>query len=469
MNFNGGGWHKVMRIRELTLLSSLLVSGNVAEAVVFADTPDPLHNTTTPGDNSGWQYEGDVGFLGTPVAPYFYITAKHFGGSVGQVFNFHGDSYTTIGYYETLFRDLDHELVTRHHTTNAPDGYTDTLTTGTATDLRIWEVDHAKPFPAFSPLSSGVADMGATATVHGGGAERGDEVTVNSELKGWLWGGSNYRQRWGRNDVAGTVDGGADYGEVLFCNFDKPGIPDECDLSTGDSGGGLFVLENGLWRLAGINLGADSPFRDGPTGAVIYAALYDKGGLEEYSEPPPTWTSVAEQPANIPTKFYCSRISASLPWILSVTGQDGSLAPESYTAWQRLYFTPAEIGTPATTGPLADFDGDGIGNLLEFALNLDPFFNESVTMLPNTGLRGLPWIGVETDHVTLEFVRRTSGSGSGLTYTPQFSSGLDDWEDVGTETVVAINPRWERVKIVDPVTTGSAAKRFARVKVGLAD
>jgi hypothetical protein len=433
-----------MEVRGLIVFSALLALR--AEAVVFSDTPDPLHNTTTPGDNSGWQYEGDVdGFLGVPIAPHFYITAKHLGGSVGQVFHFHGDDYVTIGFHDS-----------------PPTEASDT------TDLRIWEVEHAKPFPTYSPLSTGVADLGATATVLGGGAQRGDAVSVSSELKGWEWGTTNYRERWGRNVVAGTVNGGADLGELLQCDFDQPGIVDECHLSVGDSGGGLFVLENGLWRLAGINFAVDGPFRTDPMADGFMAALFDAGGLE-YLNGPDDWVSLPEQAENISSSFYCSRISASLPWILSVTGQDGSLAPESYSAWQRLYFTPAEIGNPATTGPLADFDGDGIGNLLEFALNLDPSFNELATMLPNTGLRGLPLVAVESDHLTLEFVRRTSASGSGLTYTPQFSSDLDDWQVLGSETVVAINPRWERVKIVDPITTGSASKRFARVKVGLAD
>ena len=432
-----------MKLRAMILLLALLTVR--VQAVIFADTPDPLHNTTTPGDNSGWQYEGDVaGFLGVPIAPHFYITAKHIGGSVGQVFNFHGDSYITIAYHDS-----------------PPTAASDT------TDLRIWEVEHTKPFPTYAPLSTGVADLGATATIYGGGAQRGDSVSVSAELKGWKWGEINYRERWGRNIVTGTVDGGDDLGELLFCDFDQPGIVDECHLSVGDSGGGLFVLENGLWRLAGINFAVDGPFRTDPMGASFMAALFDAAGLEYANGP--SWVSLPEQAENIPSSFYCSRISASLPWILSVTGHDGSLALENYSAWQRLYFTPAEIGNPATTGPLADFDGDGIGNLLEFALNLDPSFNERVTLLPNTGLRGLPWIGVETDHLTLEFVRRTSGSGAGLTYTAQFSSDMIDWQNLGSETVVSINPRWERVKIVDPMTTNSTNKRFARVRCELAE
>ena len=51
------------------------------------------------------------------------------------------------------------------------------------------------------------------------------------------------------------------YGELLYCDFDNPGMADECHLSVGDSGGGMFVLENGLWRLAGIHLAVDGPFR----------------------------------------------------------------------------------------------------------------------------------------------------------------------------------------------------------------
>jgi hypothetical protein len=460
----------VMKVRGLILLSALLALP--AEGVVFSDTADPSHNTTTPGDNSGWQYEGSVaGYLGVPIAPHFYITAKHIaGGYVGQDFDFHGDTYKTIGYYETVISN--DVLVTRHYTTNTPGDYTETPTTGAAaTDLRIWEVSHAKPFPTYAPLSGGGADIGATATIFGGGAQRGNAVSVGTELKGWLWGATDYRQRWGRNVVTGTVDGGNRYGELLYCDFDKPGIADECHLSVGDSGGGLFVLENGLWRLAGINFSVDGPFRTDSAGSPFNAALFDAGGLEYVDGE--KWVSLPEQGEKLPSSFYCSRISASLPWILSVTGHDGALAPESIDAWQRLYFTPAEIGDPATTGPLADFDHDGIGNLLEFALNLDPSFNERASMVPNHGLRGLPVVAVEAisggDHLTIEFVRRTSASGAGLTYTPQFSSGLGDWESVGTEAAVAINPRWERVKVTDPMATTATTRRFARLGVTLSD
>ena len=173
-----------MNFGKSTVLRTLLFVGMAcrSDAVIFLDTPDPSHNTTTPGDNSGWQYEGKfMSFLGVPIAPHFFITAKHFGGSVGTVFDFHGDKYVTIGFQDSP-----------------------------TTDLRIWEVNHSKPFPTYAPLSGGLMDVGATATVLGRGTQRGVEVFVGLESKGWKWGPGDDVKRWGRNIVAGAVDGGAE-------------------------------------------------------------------------------------------------------------------------------------------------------------------------------------------------------------------------------------------------------------------
>jgi hypothetical protein len=219
-------------------------------------------------------------------------------------------------------------------------------------------------------------------------------------------------------------------------------------------------------------LAVDGPFRTGPMDAAFNGALYDAGGLEIQGNS--GWMMLPNTVEDNASSFYSSRISSSLPWISSIAGSAvNSLASENFSAWQSLYFSPAEIASPQMSGPLADFDSDGISNLLEFAFHLDPIFNERVTMISETGLRGLPLIRKEMvsgeEKLSIEFVRRTTSSGAGLTYMHQFSSDLTTWQTVGVETVTAINPRWERVKVVDSVAVSGTPKRFGRVRVVLSD
>lgn len=414
---------------------------NRAPAILFLQSNDPQFHASSPGDNSGWQYEGKFRyFLGVPIAPHFFITAKHFGGNVGDTFDFHGDIYQTIAFHADP-----------------------------SSDLMIWEVNHAKPFPIYAPLSNGTADIGATATIFGRGTQRGSEIIVNDQAKGWNWGPGDDVKRWGRNVVTDQFTT-ADNQKFLRCHFDNPGIDGECHLSVGDSGGGMFVLENGLWRLAGVNCTVDGPFRTSPTGPNLSAALYDMGGLYQLNDAtPPEWTLTPDPTQNIPSALYASRTSTSRTWITAIAADSASLAPESFNAWLHLYFSPTQIATPASTAPLADFDHDGICNLLEFALNLDPTFNERATMIPNTGLRGLPLIHLEhidgADCLTIEFVRRTSTSNPGINYIPESSADLLDWQTMPSATITEINPRWERVKIVDAPEPSDPPRRFVRLRV----
>ena len=73
--------------RTLLAVTALLTASlTPARAVIFESTGNPLFNTTAPtGDlaGSGWDLQGSwLGdFLGTPIAPQFFITAKHLGGT----------------------------------------------------------------------------------------------------------------------------------------------------------------------------------------------------------------------------------------------------------------------------------------------------------------------------------------------------------------------------------------------------
>ena len=254
-------------------------------------------------------------------------------------------------------------------------------------------------------------------------------------------------------------------------------MADEADLSSGDSGGGLFVMEAGLWKLAGINYGVDDLYTGADGSGHLLAAVFDARGF--YTQNDDQSYSLITGATPVPIGFYSTRIAARLDWIKGVTGQDpGALAAESFADWQTLYFTPDQRADATMSGPDADPDGDGVANLLEFAFNLDPTFAEPAVMIAGTGTRGLPLVRLETvaegdQRLTVEFVRRTAASGSGLTYAVQFATDLaaGDWQAGGTESVTAINARWERVKVTDTVSAGGsgAAARFARVAVTMAD
>ncbi len=425
-----------------TVIGSMLAMG-IGHAVMFWQTADPAHNTGTPGDNSGWQYEGTMdGYLGVPIAPHFFLSAKHIAEhNVGDVFYFHGDAYTTIAAH------------------NSPN-----------TDLRIWEVAHAKPFPTYAPLSTGANDVGAVATIHGRGYQRGVAVVQNNVLKGWRWGTPDGLQRWGRNEVTGSFDAGGSYGEVMYCHFNHNGVTHECHLSVGDSGGGIFVLENGLWRLAGINLAVDGPFRKNASeGGGSMAALFDVGGMEYFDGS--NWVLESDTVDDKPSSFYASRVAASLTWINNTATGSSTLAMENFSAWQKLYFTPAQIANANLSGMAADYDQDGIVHLLEYAFHLEPIFNERKTLEASTGIRGMPMIRKESigneERLSIEFLRRKNSNGAALTYVHEFSPDLVSWQTVGTVDVTSINDRWERVKVTDAVTRAQSARRFARVRVSI--
>ncbi|MGO9245357.1 MAG: hypothetical protein ACLQDC_11395, partial [Verrucomicrobiia bacterium] len=84
------------------------------QAVILEGTGDPSYNTNAPTGsltNSGWQYEGqwnnDNGpFLGTPIAPTFFLTAQHVSGSSIEPFVYNGVTYTTVTNFDDPSTDL---------------------------------------------------------------------------------------------------------------------------------------------------------------------------------------------------------------------------------------------------------------------------------------------------------------------------------------------------------------------------
>jgi hypothetical protein len=278
----------------LTILGALLVMLTPVRAVILFGTGDPTANTTPPTSalaGSGWQYEGQFGsFLGTVIAANYFITAKHIGGSVGQTFDFNGTTYTTTAVF--------------------PDP---------SSDLQIWRV--AGTFPTHAPLFHGVAgsEVNLNLVVFGRGTQRGNPVTVgnDSHLGGWLWGNSDEVRRWGTN-VVGSIYTDTSFGNLVRASFDASAGQNEAHLSSGDSGGAVFVFNSNTnaWELVGINLGVDGPFSTSSSGANQFlAAMFDTTGLFVQGDQG-NWIAAPN-----PSAFYATEIAAHEGFIESVVMQ----------------------------------------------------------------------------------------------------------------------------------------------------
>ncbi len=119
----------------------------------------------------------------------------------------------------------------------------------------------------------------------------------------------------------------------------------------------------------------------------------------------------------------------------------------------------------------ADADQDGVSTLLEYAFNLNPQASDAGRVLgPLGSTSGMPRMNSFTDNqghqrLRMEYLRRI---GSGLIYTPLFSSNLNPGSWVSGASAVQIiwsNSEWERCRVDDPAPSPAPAARFGRVSV----
>jgi hypothetical protein len=166
------------------------------------------------------------------------------------------------------------------------------------------------------------------------------------ELKGWRWGSSDGVVRWGENVVAtisGQIEG---LGQLLGADFDAQGGPNECHLSTGDSGGAIFIQDGATWKLAGINYAVDGPFNTMNSGPGFQAVLFDVGGLYQTNAVTGTWDYTPPNPVlDQPSAFYATRISANLTWINSIVAQ------HAVTSLPPILESTADLNAPFATHP----------------------------------------------------------------------------------------------------------------------
>ncbi len=146
----------------------------------------------------------------------------------------------------------------------------------------------------------------------------------------------------------------------------------------------------------------------------------------------------------------------------SITDSLGNLTEvtQSFTvksatqSWTELYF-----GTSGNTGNAADnfdFDGDGIPNLLEFAMHLNP---TTASVVPTT---------TTINGATIEFVysRSKAAMSDGILFAVEWSDTLSaaNWSNAAvTETVLSDDGTVQQVKALVPA--GSGGGRFVHLRV----
>ena len=138
----------------------------------------------------------------------------------------------------------------------------------------------------------------------------------------------------------------------------------------------------------------------------------------------------------------------------SVTG-----VPHGYWAWMYPLVT-----TAPGTQPNDDLDHDGIPNLLEYAFGLTVEEPDSAAAGPAG--TGLPVFEKTSTGISLTYFRRSAAALTGLSYTPQFSGDLEDWQNAPGGLVIPVNDNFEKITVSDPVP---GTRRFGRVRVSLAE
>lgn len=148
-------------------------------------------------------------------------------------------------------------------------------------------------------------------------------------------------------------------------------------------------------------------------------------------------------------------------WAVSseVDGSPGLENPEpfsnDYYHWRRGYFSEAELLDPAVSGPAADASGDGVNNLLNYALGLDP------SAFHPGKPSDLVFVG-ETVSLAFDRLQKTPD----ISMVVQVSLDLTNWSTQAVLSTVTPNgDGTEAVSFQSPIPLSSDAPQFLRIQV----
>ena len=138
---------------------------------------------------------------------------------------------------------------------------------------------------------------------------------------------------------------------------------------------------------------------------------------------------------------------------------DPSRSP--YTTWQSGFFNSTQLANPAISGDLADFDNDGIPNLLEYLFGGNP-------TLPSSGL--LPTLSKAPGSSSLTFTYKRKIASIGVTQVIEHSTNLTNaWgpaihSQSGVTIATTAVPGDATVEQVTVTIPSTSTSRFVRLK-----
>ena len=156
-------------------------------------------------------------------------------------------------------------------------------------------------------------------------------------------------------------------------------------------------------------------------------------------------------------------ISSTANFTLTVS--DAPSGPSGYASWADGQFTPGDVAG-GLTGPTADFDGDGLLNLLEYAFGTNPKTADPSGIVAD----------VTANKMSISFPCNTACTD--ITYTVQSSSTLAGWSDIAASTGGAValpigslstvsdsGGGLRTVMVTDSADIPAGGRRFLRIRV----
>jgi len=207
-----------------------------------------------------------------------------------------------------------------------------------------------------------------------------------------------------------------------------------------------------------INVSNTTVYATSGSGAVVN---FNVTGTDPYFGSPVSVTNTPASGSQFPigtTAVNCSATSTlGAAWGSSFTV---TVLP-SFGSWKSQFFDNSQLSNPSISGDMAVPAGDGIPNLMKYALNLNPM---------SYGRRGLPVVSSTSTGGAnyLTFMYTQVASATDISYIPQVSSDLKTWYS-GTANIgivsVSGNGSIQTVTVQDLTPMGGANRRFMRLLV----